>query len=189
MCFCCCFDKPPGFDRKPTDAEEAQPPDKRPWTEYDARGDKQRKPPYKACAVRPCLMAGPVCCVLELQWCTACGDDADTTCDILCRCQLNRCKACICCGPQCDTPICANCCDCFSDAKASAKVTLQELVECDCFDCCKSRYAGCQLCCCHVTFVGVPVCCKDSCCVEEEEIYMDGDLKPCSIRNKTMARM
>lgn len=33
-------------------------------------------------------------------------------------------------------------------------------------DCCKSRYSGCQFCCCHCTFVGCPCCLKDSCCCE-----------------------
>ena len=64
MCFCdlfeICGDKPPGYDRKPTDLEEDAPPSDRPWTEYDTGGDKQKKPGYKAVRApaidwRPCL--------------------------------------------------------------------------------------------------------------------------------------
>ena len=57
-----------GYDRRPTDEEALGPPDQRPWTEYDGRGDKQLKPPFKALGVGPCLCFGPTCCVLELQW-------------------------------------------------------------------------------------------------------------------------
>ena len=51
MCICDLLvggDKPPGFDRKPTEAEEAAPPSESPWTEYDSGGNKQKKPGYKA---------------------------------------------------------------------------------------------------------------------------------------------
>ena len=84
------------------------------------------------CAFRPCILVGPVCCVFELQWCGLCGEDADRTCDVCFRCQTNRCLLFGCCGPQCDTPLCANCCDCGSDSEAEAKVTIQECCECDC---------------------------------------------------------
>ena len=57
-----------GYDRRPTEEEALAPPDQRPWTEYDGRGDKQLKPPFKALGVGPCLCFGPTCCVLELQW-------------------------------------------------------------------------------------------------------------------------
>jgi len=177
-CFSCCGEKPPGYDRKPTEAEQALPPDKRPWTEYDSDGTKQKRPEYKAAACRPLLLCGPVCCIFELQWCQCCGEDADRTCDVCCRCQTNRLKMCLCCGPQCDQPFCTNCCDCCSDAQATGKVTAQECCECDCFDCCRSRYSGCQFCCCHCTAVGCPPCCKECCCCQEEQLFMDGDLKP-----------
>ena len=55
MCFDCCCPLEGnahmlarGIDRKPTDEEAAAPPDKRPWTEYDANGDRQAKPDFKA---------------------------------------------------------------------------------------------------------------------------------------------
>lgn len=87
------------------------PPDKRPWTEYDANGNKQPKPPFKAARLAPpLLLVGPTCCVLELQWCTCCGDDADRTCDILCRCHTERLPMFLCCGPQCNEPLLPGCC-------------------------------------------------------------------------------
>ena len=168
-----------GLDRAPTSQEAAGPPDKRPWTEYDANGDKQEKPPFKACQPSLCLLWGPTCCVFELQWCQSCGGDADDTCDILCRCQTNRLKLCICCGPQRDDPLC-DCC--AKSIAADAKVTLNEACECDCItNNCSFRYAGCQFCCFHVSCVKVPPCCPNCepcCCCEEEALYMDGDLKP-----------
>lgn len=57
-----------GYDRRPTEEEALAPPDQRPWTEYDGRGDKQSLPPFKALGVGPCLCFGPTCCVFELQW-------------------------------------------------------------------------------------------------------------------------
>ena len=69
MCvFDCCGDKPPGYDRKPTKAEASAPPHRRPWTEYDANGDKQPKPPYKGLPCHAVLCGGPLMCVFELQW-------------------------------------------------------------------------------------------------------------------------
>ena len=104
-----------GLDRAPTAEEAAQPPDKRPWTEYDMEGNKQGRPPFKACHPHLCICCGPVWCVFECQWCKACGHDADRTCDIICRCQSNRMKMFICCGPQRDDPVkwCDCCLCCF----------------------------------------------------------------------------
>ena len=51
MCICDLLvgdNKPPGYDRKPTEVEEAAPPSESPWTEYDSGGNKQKKPGYKA---------------------------------------------------------------------------------------------------------------------------------------------
>jgi len=177
----CCFPKPPGFDRAPTAAEAGLPPDKRPWTEYDASGNKQPKPEVKALKLHTCLLAGPTCCVFELQWCRACGTDADTTCDVLCRCQTSRAKMCIACGPQCDEPLLPGCC--YKTLHADGKATLNECCELDCLDCVLvPRYAGCQVGCCHVTcvrcmpcFVGLCAACPNG---GEEALYMDGDLKP-----------
>ncbi len=126
-----------GHDRKPTTEEALAPPDKRPWTEYDVDGNPQKKPSFKACAPKCCLFCGPTCMVCELQWCSACGPDADTTCDVLCRCQTNRMKACICFGPQCDDVDCdclARCCPiCCAPGKvgASAKVSMAECCSCE----------------------------------------------------------
>ena len=186
-----CFPKPPGFDRAPTNEEAGLPPDKRPWTEYNTAGDKQGKPEYKACQYKQCLCFGPTCCVLELQWCKACGEDADTTCDVLCRCHTNRMKMCLCFGPQCDEPLLPGCC--YKSLHADGKVAVSECCECDCLDpCLAPRYMGCQLCCCHVTCVRCMPCCMSCClCGEEEMIYMDGDLKPCHLAPgaKKMARV
>jgi len=179
-----------GIDRKPTDEEAHLPPDKRPWTEYDAHGDKQPKPDFKACAPSLCCcIFGPTCCVIELQWCSLCGADADTTCDILCRCQTSRMKLFVCCGPQrndveCrDFCPCCSCCPCCHKGglTAGAEVSAAECCECDCIDNhCGSRYSGCQppLTCIHVTCVKCPPCCADCCCCHEEILFMDGDLKP-----------
>ena len=57
-----------GYDRRPTEEEATGPPDQRPWTEYDGRGNKQPKPPFKALSFGSCLCFGPTCCVFELQW-------------------------------------------------------------------------------------------------------------------------
>mmetsp|Transcript_74253 Transcript_74253/g.147550 ORF Transcript_74253/g.147550 Transcript_74253/m.147550 type:complete len:132 (+) Transcript_74253:347-742(+) len=45
--------------------------------------------------------------------------------------------------------------------------------------CCATRYMGCKLLCCHMSCVKCikPCMCLCPCC-EEEQIYMDGDLKP-----------
>jgi len=176
-----------GLDRKPTTDEALEPPDKRPWTEYDVDGNTQKKPNFKACAPKICCLCGPTCCVFELQWCSACVADADTTCDVLCRCQTNRMKACICCGPQRDDVDCdciRKCCPlCCGPGKwnASAKMTMTECCSCDCIENqCGWRYSGCQppCLCCHVTCVMCPPCCPNFLCCQEEIIYMDGDLKP-----------
>ena len=53
-----CFDKPPGFDRAPTEEEAGMPPDMRPWTEYDLEGNKQPKPHFKAMECGPILIVG-----------------------------------------------------------------------------------------------------------------------------------
>jgi hypothetical protein len=199
MCFdncSCCGPKPPGFDRGPTDAEEAAPADKRPWTEYDGKGSKQKRPAFKGCLCKACLLVGPTCCVGECQWCKCCGDDADDCCDVCCRCQLGRMKCCLFCGPQCNTPFCANCCDCCEDPHSENKITIQECCECDCCDrCCATRFVGCQLMCCHCTCVRCMPCCMCNCpgaspcsgmyclcpCGGEEQEYMDGDLKPLEV--------
>ena len=170
-----CLEKPPGYDRRPTNEEAGLPPDKRPWTEYDAMGNKHPKPHYKALKISPCLLFGPTCCVFELQCkpptkpcskaynssyltaaanrdlpcvclpvnahagCQACGEDADTTCDVLCRCQTHRMKMCLCVGPQCDEPLLPGCC--YVGFHADGKVTLQECCELDCCDpCLAPRY-------------------------------------------------
>lgn len=175
-----------GIDRKPTEQELADPPDKRPWTEYDGDGNKQAKPDFKAFAPSCCCcLFGPTCCVFELQWCSHCGQDADTTCDVLCRCQTNRLKICICCGPQrddMDCECCRSCCCCQRTGWfANSNLTMNECCECDCIENhCGWRYAGCQLpcTCCHLTCVKCPGCCTSCLCCEEEVLYMDGDLKP-----------
>lgn len=139
-----CLEKPPGYDRRCTNEEAGMPLDKRPWTEYDANGKKQPKPQYKALKISPCIIFGPTCCVFELQWCKMCGDDADTTCDVLCRCKTNRLKMCLCFGPQCDQPLLPGCC--YVGFHADGKVTVQECCELDCCDpCLAPRYAGCQV--------------------------------------------
>jgi len=176
-----------GLDRKPTTEEFDAPPDKRPWTEYDMEGNKQKKPPFKAFAPSICCCFGPTCCVYELQWCSHCGADADTTCDVLCRCQTNRMKMCLCCGPQRDDVDCncwRRCCPCCcgpGGMGADANMTMTECCECDCIENqCGWRYSGCQppCLCCHVSCVMCPPCFPDCCCCEEEILYMDGDLKP-----------
>ena len=134
----CVTSSPGGLDRKPTTEEALEPPDKRPWTEYDVDGNLQKKPDFKACAPSCCLFCGPTCCVFELQWCSACGPDADTTCDVLCRCRTNRMKLCLCCGPQrddvdCDCCIRQPCCCCCQPGRmsAGARVSLAECCECE----------------------------------------------------------
>jgi hypothetical protein len=175
-----CCGAPPGYDRAPTNAEAGQPADKRPWTEYDASGNKQPKPEFKALSLTPCIWCGPTCCVFELQWCQACGDDADTTCDVICRCHTQRLKSCICFGPQCDEPLLPGCC--YKSWHADGKVSIHECCQFDCMDgLCAMRYAGCQWACCHCTCVRCLPCCVGICSVcggGEEELYMDGDLKP-----------
>ena len=155
--------------------------DKRPWTEYDSGGKKQAKPDYKACQFKTCLLTGPTCCVFEIQWCTCCGPNADTCCDICCRQQTNRLKMCLCCGPQCDEPLCPGCC--HKSVGADAKVSMAECCELNCLDCCLApRYAGCQLACCHFTCVRCLPCCVGCCAIcpngGEEQLMMDGDLQP-----------
>ena len=56
-----------GFDRGPTAAEIDAPPDKRPWTEYDAKGIKQPYPPYKACPIHLGCCCGPAIMVFEVR--------------------------------------------------------------------------------------------------------------------------
>jgi len=194
-------ESPRGIDRKPTREELSLPPDQRPWTVYDMNGDKQKKPHLKAMRCGPCLCMGPTCLVFELEWCKA--EDADRTCDLLCRCQGHRLKTCLFCGPQCDEPLMPICCSCKS-AEANAKISVAEFCEFDCFDsyCCSPRYAGCQLGCCHCTCVRCMPCCVGFCCFAEfysaecceydymsccvglcylggeEQLMMDGDLKP-----------
>ena len=174
----CCPSKPPGFDRAPTNEEAGRPPDKRPWTEYDMNGTKQKKPPPKACECGPLLCVGPTCCIFELQWCKACGEDADRTCDVLCRCKAGRLKMCLCFGPQCNEPLCPGCC--YKSTTANAKVSIAECCECDCCDaCCSTRYAGCQICCFHCTCVRCMPCCVGLCFLGGEEmLMMDGDFRP-----------
>jgi len=169
--------KPPGYDKKPTATEAKLPPDKRPWTEYDENGNRQDKPSFKGCTIRSCIAAGPACCVLELQWCM--GEDNDQCCDIMCRCRTERMNLFICCGPQCNEPLLPDFCGCCRRAKASGKVSAAECCSCDCLDsCCATRYAGCQWCIFHCTCVRCCFCCVPNCCCEEEQLYMDGDLKP-----------
>ena len=156
------------MDRGPTDEEAGWPDSERPWTEYDLNGDKQAKPDFKACQFHTCLIAGPTCCVFELQWCECCGDDADRTCDVLFRCQTNRMLMCICCGPQCNEPLLPGCC--YKGTFADQKVTMRECCECDCCDSiCMYRYAGCQVLCCHCTCVKCYPCCVGLCCLGGEE--------------------
>jgi len=176
-----------GLDRAPTAEEAAQPPDKRPWTEYDMEGNKQGRPPFKACHPHACICCGPVWCVFECQWCKACGHDADRTCDVCCRCQTNRMKMFVCCGPQKDDPVkwcdCCLCCCGPKDGDADMRVSRQEACECDCVsNRFIPRYGGCQFCCIHITCVKCGGCCpadcQNKCCCEEEMLMMDGDLVP-----------
>ena len=168
-----------GQDRGPTAEEIDLPPDQRLWTEYDKDGNKQPKVPFKACPFKMGLLCGPACCVFELQWCTwLCGPDADRTCDVICRCQTNRMKMCLCCGPQCDEQVLPDCCRCCF-CKRDAAISVHEACECDCLsNTCGPRYAGFQVCCCHWTCVQCPPCCTGCLCCKEEVLYMDGDLKP-----------
>lgn len=173
-----------GYDRKPTESEALAPPDQRPWTEYDGMGDKQPRPPFKAIPFG-CCCGGGALCVLEFQLPQVCGPDADRCCDVCCRCQLERMMLCGCCGPQCNDVLpdvvvkyCCFCCD-GQSAFASYKVAAQECCACDCIEnACSFRYAGGQFCCCHFSCVKVPPCCPNCCCLKEEILFMDGDLKP-----------
>merc|ERR1712124_158169 len=121
-------------------------------------------------------MGGPTCCVCELECCDCCSG-GDKMCDILCRCRTNRMSLFLCCGPQCDDPICPGCC--HKSLAANGKVGLAECCSCDCCDsCCATRYMGCKLMCCHVSCVRCLPCYMCCCpCGEEEQVMMDGDLK------------
>ena len=133
-----------GYDRRPTEAEFHAPPDKRPWTEYDFRGAKQPRPPFKGASCGPgCCCCGPTCCILEVQWCEACGPDADQCCDVCLRCRWGQMPCCICFGPQCNdlTPDCCqrSCCCCccgqgFQEWSANNEMRRQERCESDCIE-------------------------------------------------------
>ncbi|KAJ1455340.1 hypothetical protein M885DRAFT_520230 [Pelagophyceae sp. CCMP2097] len=171
-----------GFGRKPTNEEKIAAPDCVPWTEFDVSGLKQKRPDYKAC---PCYFpficfsyAGTTCCILELQWCAACGEPGERCCDCCCRCRCGRMPCCFCCGPQCDSIECCNGC-CKDGGCCEKKVTIDEPC-CACCSCSRTccRYAGCSLCCCHITCAGCLRGCENACCCEEERMMMDGDLRP-----------
>ena len=181
--------KPPGYDRAPTLEEALRNPDERPWTEYDANGNKQERPPYRGWMFRACLCCGPPACVWEMQLCECCGDDMDA---ILCKCNFGRLKMCLCFGPRCDTRFCSccvgGCCGVSTNPVTSVKVQAQECCECDCFDRCAPRYSGCILLCCHCSCLQCPVGCQDHCCCNEEQMMMDGDLKPLAPLSESIQR-
>ena len=99
---------------------------------------------------------------------------------------------CLCCGPQCDEPLLPG--FCYKSLHADNLVTINEMCECDCLDpCLAPRYLGCQFCCFHCTCVRCNPFCM-GCCpfAEEEQLYMDGDLKPTrlsKVESEKMARV
>ena len=186
----CCGKDPPGHGRAPTNAEAGLPPNRRPWTEYDGSGHHQDKPPFKGCIFRPFLLLGPELCVGEVECCDGCCGGSDECCDIFCRCRTHRMRMCICAGPQCDEPLCPGCC--HKSPAANGKVALTECCKCEacsCCSCCKPRYMGCKTLCCHCSCVQCFPCCMGCCpCGEEEQLMMDGDLKPLEDKSTTIAK-
>ena len=176
--------KPPGYDRAPTEQEALLAPGRRPWTEYDHRGDKQLRPPFHGWTVELCLCGGPACCVWEIQLCEWCGDDADA---ILCKGHWGLCKMGLCFGPRFDDHpwCCATLKNQVSTLEnrrkhylADHKVNTRE-----CFDFagalehCHPRFSGCQLLCTHFTCVLCIPGTQNVLCCREEMMMMDGDLK------------
>ena len=95
----------------------------------------------------------------------------------------------ICCGPQCDAVQCPCSCCGGGCGYGKAKVTVSEACECDCLsNACGSRYAGCQICCCHLSCVQCPPCAANFICCREETIYMDGDLVPIAPHSNVILR-
>jgi hypothetical protein len=98
-------------------------------------------------------------------------------------------------GPQMNHVECATICPCLvsicpcccrkGSLLGGGAVTASEACECDCFDSCSTRYAGCQLplTCCHCTCLKCPPCATDWCCCEEEIMYMDGDFIPIKVKD------
>lgn len=179
--------RPPGYGRGPTPAEIALPPYQRPWTEYDDLGEKQPRPAYIGHGCKALACCGPVCCVWEMQLPECCGEDCDA---LICKGKYDHLKTCLCCGPRCDQPCCklgcSGCCKlpcCCDLARSTAglkrdlKISAQECCACKCCDGI-TRYSGCVLLCCHCSCLNCPSCCANLLCCREEQMMMDGDLKP-----------